>query len=417
MSVPAPTTGGRPGGPLSGLRVLDLSRILAGPWASQVLADLGADVIKVERPSVGDDTRQWGPPFVQGQDGTPRESAYFLSANRGKRSIALDIATAAGQDTVRAIAETCDIVVENFKAGTLARYGLDYLSLSALRPGLIYCSITGFGQSGPRHRDAAYDFVIQAASGLMSVTGEPDEKPGGGPEKVGVPIIDLMTGMYAAVGVLAALARRHATGEGEYIDLAMLDVGVSLLSNRAMSYLVSGAEPRRTGNAHPNIQPQDVFAAADGHLVLAVGNDAQFRQLCDVLGHPGWAEDPSFATNAARVRHEVDLSERLADCFRRRPLDEWVRVLGAAGVPAGPINTLARVVDDPQVRHRGLIQPLPHPEVDGVRIVGPPYAFRHAGLDACRAAPLLGEHTEEIRAELRSRAGTGRSATGSGSGP
>ena len=287
-------------GPLSHIKVLDLSRILAGPWAGQVLADLGADVIKVERPGAGDDTRSWGPPFLKDRDGAEtKEAGYYLSVNRGKRSVTLSIDKPEGQRIVRALAARADIVLENYKVGTLARFGLGYEDLKAVNPKLIYCSVTGFGQTGPRRDQAAYDFMIQAMGGMMSVTGERDDKPGGGPQKVGIPIVDLMTGMYAAVAVLAALARREVSGAGEYIDIGMLDVQVATLANQAMNFLVSGKAPRRTGNAHPNIQPQDVFACRDGQIALAVGNDGQFAKLCEVLGQPVLAQDERFAKNAA----------------------------------------------------------------------------------------------------------------------
>src|SRR5437588_4438362 len=290
-------------GPLAHIRVLDLSRIMAGPWAGQVLADLGADVIKVERPAVGDDTRSWGPPFLKNASGKPtREAAYYLSVNRGKRSIAVELDKPHGQSIVRALAARSDIVLENFKVGTLKRFGLDYEGLKRVNPKIIYCSVTGFGQTGPKREAAAYDFMIQAMGGLMSITGERDDMPGGGPQKVGVPIVDLMTGMYAAVGVLAALARRAESGQGEYIDLAMLDVQAAFLANQAMNWLISGNAPKRGGNRHPNIQPQDVFACADGFVALAVGNDRQFGRLAKTLGHPEWIDDDRFATNPARVR-------------------------------------------------------------------------------------------------------------------
>ncbi len=313
-------------GPLSHVRVLDLSRIMAGPWAGQILADLGADVVKVERPGAGDDTRGWGPPFLKDKSGRDTgDAGYFLAVNRGKRSIAVDLAATEGQRIVQALARRADIVLENFKAGALAKFGLGYDDLSAAHPGLIYCSITGFGQSGPRRDQAAYDFMIQGMSGLMSVTGEADGKPGAGPQKVGVPIVDIMTGMYAAIAVLAALARRERSGQGEHIDIGMLDVGISFLANQAMNYLISGSAPRRAGNAHPNIQPQDVFAARDGHLVLAVGNDDQFARFCDVLERPELAADERFKHQCrTRAQH------RCPDpADRRNPGDARARSLGA----------------------------------------------------------------------------------------
>lgn len=388
-------------GPLSHIRVLDLSRIMAGPWSSQILADLGADVIKVERLGEGDDTRRWGPPYLAAADGSRTgESGYYLSVNRGKRSIEVDIASEEGQAVVRALARTSDILLENFKVGTLDRYGLGYEALKAENPRLIYASITGFGLTGPRRSEVAYDFMIQAMGGLMSVTGERDDLPGGGPQKVGVPIVDIMTGMYATVAVLAALARRAETGEGDRIDIAMLDVSVAMLANQAMNHLVSGATPIRRGNRHPNIQPQDVFAVADGHLVLAVGNDEQFRRFAEVLGAPEWAADPRFATNAARVTHLDLLHPMISDRFAMRPLAEWLAALGVAQVPCGPINTIPMVFEEPQVVHRAMLRDLPHPLAGTVRQVVSPMRFAAAALDFDVPPPLLGQHTQDILAEL-----------------
>ena len=388
-------------GPLSHIRVLDLSRILAGPWAGQVLADLGADVVKVERAGAGDDTRGWGPPFLKDKDGRDtREAGYYLAVNRGKRSIALDLADAKAQDIVRALAAKSDIVLENFKAGALTKYGLDYEGLSAVNPKLIYCSITGFGQDGPRRDQAAYDFMIQGMCGLMSVTGEADGKPGGGPQKVGVPIVDIMTGMYAAIAVLAALARRDECGQGEYIDIGMLDVGVSFLANQAMNYLVSGKPPQRGGNAHPNIQPQDVFKTRDGYLVLAVGNDNQFARFCDVIERPDLAKDERFRTNAGRVRNNAMLTPILLEALASRDRDHWVESCARAGVPCGPINTIPEALADPQVKHRVMRIDIPHPVAGSVPQVASPMRFKYAPLSHDRAPPLLGEHTDEILREL-----------------
>ena len=388
-------------GPLSHIRVLDLSRIMAGPWAGQMLADLGADVIKVERPGAGDDTRTWGPPFLKDKSGKEtNEAGYYLSVNRGKRSIAIELDKPEGQEVVRALAARSDIVLENFKAGTLARYGLDYAGLKAVNPQLIYCSITGFGQTGPRRDAAAYDFMIQAMCGLMSVTGEPDHKPGGCPEKVGVPIIDMMSGMYAAVAVLAALARRGETGEGDYIDIAMLDVGTAFLANQAMNFLVSGKVPQRTGNAHPNIQPQDVFATRDGHIVLVVGNDGQFGKFCNVLGRPDLSADERFKTNAGRVRHVAELNPLISGILKQRDCAEWIAALEAAGVPCGPINNVAMVFEDEQVRHRQMLRDIPHPLAGTVPQVVSPMRFSGAPLSFDKAPPLLGQHTDEILREL-----------------
>jgi crotonobetainyl-CoA:carnitine CoA-transferase CaiB-like acyl-CoA transferase len=388
-------------GPLSHVRVLDLSRIMAGPWSSQILADLGADVIKVERPVVGDDTRAWGPPFLKDSEGKEtKESGYYLSVNRGKRSIALDLDKPEGQEIVRQIAAKSDIVLENFKVGTLKRYGLDYESLKAVNPKIIYCSVTGFGQDGPRASQAAYDFMIQAMSGLMSVTGEPDGTPGGVPEKVGVPIIDLMTGMYAAVGMLAALARRDQTGQGDYIDIAMLDVGAGFLANQAMNYLVSGNPPKRSGNAHPNIQPQDVYPVRDGHLVLVVGNDGQFVKFCEVIGKPELATDERFAINPNRVINRTTLNEIIKTEFAKRDLKDWIAALDAAGVPAGPINTVPLVFEDEQAKHRELLMHLPHPLGGTVPQVRSPLRFKEATMEFKSAPPLLGQHTDEVLREL-----------------
>ncbi len=329
-----------------------------------------------------------------------REAGYYLAVNRGKRSIALDLTDAQAQNVVRALAAKSDIVLENFKAGALTKYGLDYAGLSAVNPKLIYCSITGFGQDGPRREQAAYDFMIQGMCGLMSVTGEADGKPGGGPQKVGVPIVDIMTGMYAAIAVLAALARRDECGQGEYIDIGMLDVGVSFLANQAMNYLVSGKPPRRSGNAHPNIQPQDVFKARDGYLVLAVGNDDQFARFCDVIERPDLAKDESFRTNAGRVRNSATLTPILLEALASRDRDHWVERCARAGVPCGPINTVPEALADPQVQHRAMRIDIPHPVAGSVPQVASPMRFKHAPLSHDRAPPLLGEHTEEILREL-----------------
>jgi len=374
---------------------------MAGPWSGQVLADLGADVIKVERPEAGDDTRTWGPPFLKDRDGKPtREAGYYLSVNRGKRSVTIDLADPAGQQAVRELAAQSDIVLENFKAGTLSRYGLGYEDLKAVKPDIIYCSITGFGQTGPKRDHAAYDFMIQAMGGLMSVTGERDDLPGGGPQKVGIPIVDIMTGMYATVSVLAALAHRDQTGEGEYIDLAMLDVQTAVLANQAMNFLVSGKEPRRAGNRHPNIQPQDVFKCADGHLVLAVGNDGQFRRFCAVIGEPRLADDERYATNQARVDNLPTLLALISERLEARPLKEWLAALERESVPCGPINTVPMVFDDEQVKARQMLRELEHPLAGVVPQVVSPIRMRNAPLAFDRAPPLLGQHTDEVFREL-----------------
>ena len=388
-------------GPLSHVRVLDLSRILAAPWAGPILADLGAEVVKVERPGVGDDTRAWGPPFLKDAQGeNTREAGYYLAVNRGKRSITVSLEKPEGQEIVRRLAANADIVLENYKCGTLARYGLDEASLRKVNPRLIYCSVTGFGQTGPRRDQVAYDFLIQAMGGLMSVTGERDGRPGGGPQKVGVPIVDLMTGMYTAVAVLAALARRNETGKGDYIDIGMLDVQVSTLANQAMNYLVSGRVPQRNGNAHPNIQPQDVYRCADGDVILVVGNDGQFVKLCETLGHGEWAQDARFATNAQRVVNIAELSQMLQARFAQRTRADLIAALDDAGVPCGPINTVADVFEDPQVKARGMLRHVPHPSGVDVPQVASPMRFADAVLPDRAAPPLLGEHSDAILAEL-----------------
>ena len=388
-------------GPLSHVKVLDLSRILAAPWASPILADLGAEVIKVERPGAGDDTRTWGPPFLKDAEGNDtKEAGYYLAVNRGKRSITVSLEKPEGQKIVKELAKRADIVLENYKAGTLARYGLDEASLRKINPRLIYCSVTGFGQTGPRRDQPAYDFLIQAMGGLMSVTGEKDGRPGGGPQKVGIPIVDLMTGMYTAVSVLAALARRNETGLGDNIDIAMLDVQVATLSNQAMNYLVSGKVPRRNGNAHPNIQPQDVYACADGDVILVVGNDGQFVKLCEVFGRPDWIVDERFATNAQRVRNIGELSGQLRDVFAEWERDRLIAALDKAGVPCGPINTVADVFKEPQVKAREMLRYVPHPSGVDVPQVVSPMRFAESPLQTQSAPPLLGQHSQDILSEL-----------------
>ncbi|WP_137132743.1 CaiB/BaiF CoA-transferase family protein [Rhizobium sp. FY34] len=388
-------------GPLSNIRVLDLSRIMAGPWAGQILADLGADVIKVERTGVGDDTRRWGPPYLKGSDGEPTaESGYYLSVNRGKRSIELDLASPEGQDVVRELAKISDIVLENFKVGTLDRYGLGPKHLREINPKLIYCSITGFGQDGPMAEDAAYDFMIQGMGGLMSVTGAPDGQPGGGPQKVGIPIVDIMTGMYAAISVLAALSERNVSGKGDFVDLAMLDVATAMLANQAMNYLVSGKAPERRGNKHPNIQPQDVFAVRNGHMVLAVGNDEQFARFVDALGIPELSTDPRYAKNVDRVRNLDVLHPLISERLMTRDLEDWLDRLGTLKVPCGPINTVPMVFQEPQVKHRQMLRKLPHPLAGEVAQVVSPLRFERSTLSFDKAPPLLGADTKAILAEL-----------------
>jgi crotonobetainyl-CoA:carnitine CoA-transferase CaiB-like acyl-CoA transferase len=387
-------------GALEGLKVLDLSRVLAGPWAGQMLGDLGADVVKVERSGAGDDTRAWGPPWLHAEDGRPlQESAYFTCANRNKRSIVADLATPEGSDLVRSLAEKADVVLENFKAGGLKQYGLDYESLRARNPRLIYCSITGFGQTGPYAQRAGYDFLIQGMGGLMSVTGHADAEPGAGPMKVGVALVDVMTGLHASIAVLAALQHRHSTGEGQYIDLALLDVQVACMANQAANYLVGGQTPRRMGNAHPNIVPYQDFPTADGHMILTVGNDAQFAKFSQVAGHPEWAVDERFATNPARVAHRSELLACIREATVQRSTAEWISALEAAGVPCGPINTLAEVFTDPQVVARGLVVDVPQSGAGSVPVVGNPIRLSASPVSYRRGPPQLGEHTSEVVAD------------------
>ncbi len=388
-------------GPLTHVKVLDLSRVLAGPWAGQVLADLGATVIKVERPGVGDDTRVWGPPFLKAENGEQtREACYFLAANRGKQSVTIDISTSEGQELVRKLAAQADIVLENYKVGTLDRYGLAYEDLKAVNPAIIYCSVTGFGQDGPLADLPAYDFMIQAMGGLMSVTGERDGQPGGGPQKVGMPIMDLMTGMWAAVGVLAALARRSESGEGEFIDLAMLDVMVATIANQGMNYLVSGKTPQRMGNKHPNIQPQDVFQCTDGQMVLAVGNDGQFASFCQAMNRPDLASDPRFTTNSSRVVNLVALMEILVQEIGKRSRAECIDALRAHGVPCGPINTIPEILAEPQIIHREMLRYLPHPTAGKVPQIVSPLKLKQNPLAFNDAPPLLGADTQAVLKEI-----------------
>jgi crotonobetainyl-CoA:carnitine CoA-transferase CaiB-like acyl-CoA transferase len=388
-------------GALQGLRVLDLSRVLAGPWCTQTLADLGAEVIKIERPGSGDDTRGWGPPFLKDRDGRDTaEAAYFLGTNRNKRSVTIDIARPEGQALVRRLAAGCDVAVENFKVGDMARYGLDAASLRALNPRLVYCSITGYGQTGPYRDRAGYDYAVQGIGGLMSVTGERDDLPGGGPQKVGVAVADLFTGMYATVAILAALRHRDATGEGQVIDMALLDTQVAMLANLGANYLVTRQAPRRAGNAHQNIVPYQVFEVADGHLILAVGNDGQFERFCTVAGCPELAADPRYAKNAGRVRHRATLVPLLAERMRQRTRADWLAALEAAKVPCGPINDLAEVFADPQVRARGMTVTMPHPHTEALELVASPMKLSATPVQLRRPPPLLGQHTDEVLAEF-----------------
>jgi crotonobetainyl-CoA:carnitine CoA-transferase CaiB-like acyl-CoA transferase len=382
---------------LSNLRVLDLSRVLAGPWASQILADMGAEVIKIERPGQGDDTRAWGPPFARDEQGNDTsESAYFLSANRGKKSVTVDIAKPAGQAIVRRLAEQSDILIENYKVGGLKRYGLDYASLAKPNPRLIYCSITGFGQTGPYKDRAGYDFMIQGIGGLMSITGERDDLPGGGPQKVGVAVADLATGLYSTIAILGALNYRTETGQGQHIDMALLDCQVAMLANMNLNCLVSGQVPVRQGNAHQNIVPYQVFKCRDGFLILAVGNDEQFTRVCAEAGNPGLAKDARFASNQARVRNRETLIPMLEAIFITRDRDDWLKAFERLGVPAGPINDLGQVFDDPQVKARGLKLNLPHPLVGAVPGVANPIRFLGSPIQKQAAPPTLGQHTEAV---------------------
>ena len=363
-------------GPLTGVTVLDLSRILAGPWSTQVLADYGATVWKIERPNAGDDTRHWGPPYAkdgQGQD--TAESAYFLSANRGKKSIELDITSTAGQEAVRKMAAEADIIVENYKVDGLKKYGLDYASLLKINPRLIYCSITGFGQTGPKAHHAGYDAMIQGMGGLMSITGEADTLPGGGPQKVGVAVADLMTGMYAVSAILAALFHREKTGQGQHIDLALLDTQVAWLANQSSNYLVSGKVPQRLGTAHPNIVPYQAMPVADGYILLAVGNDGQFQRCCEVLGCPELAFQDDYLTNAKRVSNREPLIAKLSELFLSKTVQQWVELLSEVHVPCGPINTIEQVFEEPQIKHRQMQFSLEHPTAGSVPQVGNPVKF------------------------------------------
>ncbi|HKQ14070.1 MAG TPA: CaiB/BaiF CoA-transferase family protein [Steroidobacteraceae bacterium] len=389
-----------PAGALKGVRVLDMSRVLAGPWCGQILADLGAEVIKIERPKCGDDTRGWGPPYLKDAQGNEtHESAYYLSANRGKKSVTLDIATPAGQQIARRLASQSDVLIENYKAGDLKRYTLGYEQLRELNPGLVYCSITGFGQTGPMRTVAGYDFIIQAMGGLMSLTGEADGRPGGEPLRVGVAVADLSTGMYATVAILAALLHRARTGEGQYIDMALLDTQVSMIANMNLNYLISNRVPRRIGNAHANIVPYQVFDAADGKVVLAVGNDGQFAKFCEAAGC-SLHRDPRFSKNAERVRNREVVVPLLEDIMRRRTVGQWVELLEPVGVPVGPINDLAQVFAHPQVKSRGLQFELPHPLAGSVPSVANPIRMSATPLRYEAAPPTLGQHTQEVLSSL-----------------
>ncbi|CAN7279679.1 CoA transferase [Acidovorax sp. LjRoot129] len=400
-------------GALAGIKVLDLSRVLAGPWCTQVLADLGADVVKVERPGVGDDTRQWGPPFLKDAEGNDTSQAsYYTACNRNKRSVTIDMASPDGQALIRQMAQEADIVVENFKVGGLKQYGLDHESLRALNPRLIYCSVTGFGQDGPYAERAGYDLMVQAITGLMSITGQADSQPGGGPMRVGVAVIDLFTGLYASNAILAALHVRDnaatGTGQGQHIDMALLDVGMAVLANQASGFLATGKAPERMGNSHPSLAPYQDFATADGNMLLAIGNDGQFQRFCAAAGQPQWAADPRYATNTLRVKHRTDLIPAMEAVTRTRTTADWIALLEDKAVPCGPINTIAQAFDDAQVKARGLAVTLPRwkdgeAATDGVQqITGVASPLRLSVTPPVlrNAPPALGQHTDEVLAEM-----------------
>lgn len=385
----------KPGAALAGVRVLDLSRILAGPWATQILADMGAEVIKIEKPGVGDDTRGWGPPFLM-TEGARGDAAYFLAANRNKRSVTIDFTTAEGAALIRRMVASCQVMVENFKTGGLAKYGLDYESVRRINPSIVYCSITGFGQTGPYASRAGYDYLVQAMGGLMSITGQPDGAPGAEPLKVGVAVADLFSGMYAATGMLAALRHAERTGEGQQVDISLLDCQTAMLANQAMNYFVSGVAPRRLGNAHPNITPYQVFATADGHIVLAVGNDGQFKAFCMEAGLADLPGDARFMTNPARIANRDALVEIIEVAMRRRTTAQWIAALEKASVPCGPINTIDQVFEDPQVRARNMAQQMPRSGGDPVSLVASPLKLSQTPATAERAPPRLGADTDEV---------------------
>ncbi|MEO8007428.1 MAG: CaiB/BaiF CoA-transferase family protein [Betaproteobacteria bacterium] len=384
-------------GPLKGIRVLDLTRVLAGPFATQILADLGAEVIKIERPGAGDDTRGWGPPYVKDAQGNDTsETTYFASCNRGKKSVTLDLADAHAQTRVRELAGKCDVLVENYKVGDLARYGLDYVSMHSLYPALIYCSITGFGQTGPYAERAGYDPIAQAMSGMMSVTGEAEDRPGTTPQRVGVAVVDLMSGQYSVIGILAALLHRNETGEGQHIDIGLLDVGVASMANIGAAYLGAGVVSKRNGGVHPSVVPSQVFECADGHVIVVAANNAQFRKLCDAVGRPEIAQDQRFATNPARVRNRATLMPLLETIFRSRPVAGWTAALVRAGVSCGPIHSIDRVFDDPQVRARGMVVEVPYAPAGTLKMMASPIRMSATPPESSRPPPLLGEHQREF---------------------
>ncbi|MFT4103599.1 MAG: CaiB/BaiF CoA-transferase family protein [Burkholderiaceae bacterium] len=386
---------------LSGIRILDLSRVLAGPWCTQNLADLGAEVIKVERPGAGDDTRTWGPPFLKDRDGAEtQDAAYYLAANRGKKSITVDLSCEAGQQAIRELARISDVVVENYKTGQLRKYGLDYESLKTVNPKLIYCSVTGFGQTGPWSHRPGYDFIIQGMSGLMSVTGERDDLPGGGPQKVGVAVCDLNTGMYATQAILAALFHRERSGEGQYIDVALLDVQVAMMANMNLNYLTGGKAPGRMGNAHPNVIPYQTFKTADGWIIVATGNDEQFRRFCKVGGRPELGTDPLFLRMQDRIRNREALIPLLVEMARTKTMEQWIAELEAAGVPCGPINTLDQTFENPQVKAREMRVDLERDDSGPIKLVANPVKYSATPIRYELPPPRLGQHTEEVLARL-----------------
>ncbi len=386
--------------PLEAIRVLDLTRVLSGPYCTMLLADLGAEVIKVERPGAGDDTRSWGPPWMKDASGRDTaESAYYLSVNRNKKSVTLDISKPEGQGIARELADKCHVLIENYKVGTLQKYGLGYEKIKTTNPSIIYCSVTGFGQDGPYAPRPGYDFIFQGMGGLMSITGERDGQPGAGPQKVGIPITDVLTGMYASVAILAAIAHRERSGQGQYIDSALLDTMVAFNANQIVSWFASGKIPVRWGNAHAQVVPYEVFPTADGHIILAVGNDSQFAKFCEVAGKPGWTRDSRFAQNANRVRHRATLVPLIAELLRNRTQLQWLDALEPLGVPCGPINRLDAVFADPQLVARGLKSDLPHPTAGIVPQVGAPMKFMGTPLAPNRPPPLLGEHTVAVLRE------------------
>ena len=386
-------------GPLAGYKVLDMSRVLAGPWAGQMLADLGAEVIKIERPNQGDDTRHWGPPYLQDQDGNnSSDAAYFFCTNRGKQSVTVDITEPQGQEIIRQLAVQCDVLIENYKVGGLKKYGLDYGSLAEINPRLIYCSITGFGQTGPYAERPGYDFLIQGMGGLMSITGEPDSE-NGGPVKVGVAVTDLFTGLYAANAIQGALLERHQSGLGQYIDLALLDVQAAVLANQASNYLTGGTVPGRLGNAHPNIVPYQAFATADGHLILAVGNDSQFRRLCTVLDMPDWADNSDYATNSARVVNRQSLCGEISQRLTQHDIAHWLHLLEQHQVPCGPINSIDQVFQDPQILARNMLVTMEDKRAGEVQLVGNPINYSRSGIEYTVPPPILGDNTDSVLGE------------------